>query len=325
MIDSFVLLAPFLLLAVVFLLRFIGCGFHPSAAQPASAPTFDPPPGEYTGAQSVTLSDATANATIYYTTDSSTPTTTPSGTTQTYTGPITVSQSEMITAIATSPISVDSPLAFGLYMIDQPIVFQQLAEKNETTNSLTVTTAPFANAVASQNLIVVWLWYKSLAQTVATVTDSGGNAYQRAIGPSAGAGTMAGFQQEIWYARGVDGGAAFTVTATFSSQGNFERSISAHEYSGASVTDPIDVVTGTAAAGNVNVASGAVMSNAGRLIFGAALFSARGTSGPGFAQRSALQFNVTEDKPFVAPGVAEANFAIVTGAPDWIAQMVVLK
>jgi hypothetical protein len=34
---------------------------------------------------------------------------------------------------------------------------------------------------------------------------------------------------------------------------------------------------------------------------------------------------VTEDKPFVAPGVAEANFAIVTGPPDWIAQMVVLK
>jgi hypothetical protein len=91
------------------------------------------------------------------------------------------------------------------------------------------------------------------------------------------------------------------------------------------VTDPVDVVTGTAATGNVNVASGSVMSNAGKLIFGAALFSARGTSGPGFTQRSALQFNVTEDKPFVAPGVAEANFAIVTGPPDWIAQMVVLK
>ena len=133
----------------------------------------------------------------------------------------------------------------------------------------------FIHVSWAPRLSLVWLWYKSLAQTVATVADTGGDAYQRAIGPTAGAGTMAGFQQEIWYARGVNGGAAFTVTATFTSQGNFERSISAHEYSGASVTGPVDVVTTTAATGNVNVASGSVMSNAGKLIFGAALFSAQ--------------------------------------------------
>jgi Chitobiase/beta-hexosaminidase C-terminal domain len=325
MVDSFVLLAPILLLAVVSLLRFVGCSFHPSAATPAAAPTFDPPPGEYSATQSVTLSDAAPNATILFTTDSSTPTNPPTGTTQTFTGPITVSSSEMIIALATAPGYTDSPLASGLYVIDQPIVLQQLAENNETVNSVTVTTAPFANAVTNQNLIVVWLWYNSVAQTVASVTDTGGNAYQRAVGPTAGVGTVAGFQQEIWYAKSINGGANFTVTATFTAAGNFEKSISAHEYAGASLTAPIDVVSAAAVAGNPNVSSGVVPTSAAILIFGAAIFSGRGAAGPGFTQESALRNNVTEDKPFVAPGTAEAIFMVVNGANDWVAQMVTLK
>jgi hypothetical protein len=325
MVDSFVLLTPVLLLAVLAVLRFIGCSFHPGVAEQAAAPTFTPSPGEYTGTQMVSIASATPDATIYFTTDTSTPTDPPTGTTQTFSGPIAVTASETINALATATGFSDSPVATGVYIIDPPIVFQQLAEKNETTNNINVTTAPFANPVTGQNLIVVWLWYASVAQTVASITDTAGNSYQRAVGPAAGAGTVANFQQEIWYAMNVNGGANLTVTATFTAAANFERSISAHEYSGASRTAPVDVVTETAAAGNTNVTSGSIMSNAGRLIFGAALFSARGTAGPGFTQRSALQFNVTEDEPFVAPGFAEAKFAIVTGAPDWIAQMVALK
>ena len=41
----------------------------------ASTPTFNPPSGTYTTNQSVAISSTTANATIYYTTDSTTPTT----------------------------------------------------------------------------------------------------------------------------------------------------------------------------------------------------------------------------------------------------------
>jgi hypothetical protein len=65
----------------------------------AATPTFNPSGGNYLLPQSVTISDSTPNATIYYTTDGSTPTT---SSTQ-YTGPITVIMTTTIRAIAVGP------------------------------------------------------------------------------------------------------------------------------------------------------------------------------------------------------------------------------
>ena len=71
MIDSFCFWRQ-CLLAVVALLRFVGCNFTAPAAN-APQVTFDPPGGAYDVAQMVTLSDPDPGATIYYTTDGSTP------------------------------------------------------------------------------------------------------------------------------------------------------------------------------------------------------------------------------------------------------------
>jgi hypothetical protein len=65
----------------------------------AAAPTFSPPGGSYNSVQSVTISDATVNSAIYYTTDGSTPTTFSTR----YSGAITVNASETIQAIAVAP------------------------------------------------------------------------------------------------------------------------------------------------------------------------------------------------------------------------------
>lgn len=68
----------------------------PSGASVTAAPTFSPGAGQYSTAQTVTISSATPSARIYYTTDG----TTPSTSSHLYSGPITVSVSETIKAIA---------------------------------------------------------------------------------------------------------------------------------------------------------------------------------------------------------------------------------
>jgi len=77
---------------------------HPAAA----APTFSPAAGTYTTTQTVTLKSATSGATIYYTTDGTTPT----KSSPVYGGPIIVSKSESVKALAV--VSGYSPSAIGV-------------------------------------------------------------------------------------------------------------------------------------------------------------------------------------------------------------------
>ncbi|MGA9025930.1 MAG: chitobiase/beta-hexosaminidase C-terminal domain-containing protein [Steroidobacteraceae bacterium] len=79
-------------------------------------PTFSPAPGSFTSAQSVTLSDANTSATIYYTTNGTTPTTAST----LYTGPIPVSASTTINAIAVAAGYSASPTTSGTYTINLP-------------------------------------------------------------------------------------------------------------------------------------------------------------------------------------------------------------
>ena len=77
-------------------------------------PAFSLPSGNYDFAQSVTLTDPFPGAAIYYTTNGTTPTATPS---ELYSGPITVSSSETIQAIATVSGYTNSTVASAAYTI----------------------------------------------------------------------------------------------------------------------------------------------------------------------------------------------------------------
>ena len=80
----------------------------------AATPAFSPAPGTYTSVQSVTLSDATAGAVIYYTTNGSTPTTASA----VYTSAIPVNATTTIQAIAVAPGYNNSAVASGVYTIN---------------------------------------------------------------------------------------------------------------------------------------------------------------------------------------------------------------
>ena len=83
-----------------------------------ATPTFSPAAGTFTTAQSVTISDATAGAVIYYTTDGSTPTTSSS----VYSNAIAVANSGVTTinAIAVAPGDTTSAQASAVYTLDLP-------------------------------------------------------------------------------------------------------------------------------------------------------------------------------------------------------------
>lgn len=98
------------------------------SAPPAAAPTFSPPAGTYTSAQTVTLAGTTQGATIYYTTNGTTPTTSST----VYSGPITVSSTETIEAIAAASGYSNSAVASATYTINLPTPDFQLSVQPST-------------------------------------------------------------------------------------------------------------------------------------------------------------------------------------------------
>jgi N-acetylneuraminic acid mutarotase len=109
----------------------------------AAVPAFSPAAGTYTTAQTLTISDSTPGAVIYYTTDGSVPT----ASSTKYIGPITVSSTETIHAIATASSYNNSAVASATYTIQPPPTFAfagsptslTVASGSQGTVTLTVT------------------------------------------------------------------------------------------------------------------------------------------------------------------------------------------
>ena len=194
-----------------------------------------------------------------------------------------------------------------------------------TPQSTTATVAvPFAGAQTAGNLNVVVVGWNASSGQVQTVTDTSGNTYALAVGPT----VKLGFgSQSIYYAANIRAAAAGanTVTVTFAA-GVPYADIRIAEYSGVVGSNPVDVV----AAGSGNSAlsdSGAVTTtNASDLIVGANLVSSLTTgAGAGFTSRiiSTPDGDILEDRTVTATGSYNATAPLSSGA--WIMQLVAFK
>jgi hypothetical protein len=96
----------------------------------AATPTFSPAGGSYASTQTVTISDSTTGATIYYTTDGSAPTTSSTP----YTIPITVSTSATVNAIAAGSNYSSSAVASAAYIFPAATPTFSLAAGNYGPN-----------------------------------------------------------------------------------------------------------------------------------------------------------------------------------------------
>ena len=193
-------------------------------------------------------------------------------------------------------------------------------QSSQTTVSVTYTAAQVAG-----DLNVVAVGWNDSTATVSSVTDTKGNTYTRAIGPTVQSGYAS---QSIYYAKNIVAATAGTnaVKVTFS-RAAVSPDIRILEYSGADHTNPVDVAV--AASGNSGSSSSgsATTTNATDLIFGANIVQTL-TSGPGsgFTKRQLTQpdGDISEDKMVTTTGSYSAVAPLAYSGP-WIMQMVAFR
>jgi len=144
--------------------------------QSVDTPTFNPTGGTYTGAQQVTISDSLSGANIYYTLDGTTPTTS----SQLYSGAITISQSTTLNAFATASGYSDSGVTSAAYTIQSVLPVPAITSLSPSSAvagggafMLTVNGANFTpGASVLWNGVSLTTTYLSAAQLTAAVPAS---------------------------------------------------------------------------------------------------------------------------------------------------------
>ena len=112
----------------------------------AATPTFSPTPGTYTSTQTVTISDATTGAAIYYTTNGTTPTTSSTK----YSAPISVSSTETIEAIAVASGYTNSAVGSAVYTISTGSPSINFGSGFTSTSGLQLNGSSIWNSAASR-------------------------------------------------------------------------------------------------------------------------------------------------------------------------------
>ncbi|MGD1106386.1 MAG: chitobiase/beta-hexosaminidase C-terminal domain-containing protein [Terracidiphilus sp.] len=178
----------------------------------AATPTFSVAAGTYTSTQTVTISDATAEATIYYTTDGSTPTINSS----IYSGPLTVSlysTTETVNAMAVAANYFNSAVASATYVINLP------------PSSGTVTT--IASSLNPSN-VGEYVTFTATVYPVSSSSTPAGTAQFSAYGAPLGSPVALNSSGVATYTTAAlfAGGASVTATYTPASGSSFAPSTS---------------------------------------------------------------------------------------------------
>jgi hypothetical protein len=182
----------------------------------------------------------------------------------------------------------------------------------------------FTSAQTAGDLNVVVAGWNDSTAKVSAVTDTHGNVYSLAVGPTVQAGAAT---QSIFYAKNIAGAGAGanTVTVTFSKAATYPD-IRILEYSGADVNNPVDVTAAASGSGGTSDSGAAATTNPTDLIFGANLVQTTTTGpGSGFTTRmlTSPDGDIAEDRMVTTTGSYSASASISSG--QWIMQMIAFR
>jgi hypothetical protein len=219
-----------------------------------------------------------------------------------------------VNVVVTNPNTQSGTLTNGYtYVSTVAITFAQVAAATPVSAAQVTVTYPGPQTIGNFNVVVVG--WNDTTSTVQSVTDSAGNSYSLAIGPTSGTG----LRQSIYYAPNIKGGSN-TVSVVFN-QTALYPDVRILEYQGVSVVDVKAGASGNSTTANSGSATTTI---ANELIFGAATVSTVVTgAGAGFTTRiiTSQDGDNAEDEVVTTKGTYSAT-APLSPSGAWVMQMV---
>jgi RHS repeat-associated protein len=197
--------------------------------------------------------------------------------------------------------------------------------KNGASGTTSTLAFPISQNARDLNVVIV-SWGGT--NSITSVTDSAGNTYALAVGPTSSSSST----QAIYYAEDILESGENVVSVVFSSAPT-SPNLRIAEYSGLALTGPLDVTAasyGTGSASNETANSGnATTTNLNDLLVGASAVTGMGTeaAGTGYTSRVITTINggnILEDRIVTSTG--SYNGTALLGCDDpWVMQMVAFK
>jgi chitodextrinase len=199
---------------------------------------------------------------------------------------------------------------------------QSAAQDPASANTVSVT---YTAAQTAGDLNVVVVGWNNSTSSVTSVTDSRGNTYLVAVGPTTSAGNAT---QVIYYAQNIAAAAASanTVTVSFNTTVNYPD-VRVLEYSGISASSALDVGVGASGNGTSLSSGSATTSNATDVLVGASYIGAGFVAaGAGYTARLVTNpdDDLVEDRVVSVTGSYSAG-STQSSSSWWVMQMAAFR
>jgi len=202
-----------------------------------------------------------------------------------------------------------------------PTSFNYVQGNSATPQTSQVVPVAYNSAQTAGNLNVVFVAWNNNSGSVSGITDTSGNMYTKAVGPTIN-NTPPVRSQEVWYCSNIQGGSNNTVKVTMSSAEPY-IDIRILEYRGPGTYD-----TSLGAIGNsATASSGTVTTTANNELLVSGTYSDAGTTGAGagFKQRiKTVNWASAEDEVAGTAGSYSDSTSLVKSTV-WVSQMVAFK